>query len=517
VHLPVDDAEKSKRSPCGTVTKLGCALLIGALIGVCSLLSGCTARTYTAIPAFTDLDNSGSATAALQLTNPATGSEIEGYASAVSVNRGEDISLYVNTAEPKYAIEVYRVGWYGGAGMKKMTSAITLPGVVQPPPAVDNVSGIIECDWHDPYVLHVPSSHEPADWPSGIYVAKLTAGTSGKQSYITFIVRDDERHSDLLFQSSVTTYQAYNEWGGKSLYTKKRAFKVSFNRPYLRGHGTGDMLYWELSMARYLEKEGYDVAYTTDVDTHSRGDLLLQHKAFLSVGHDEYWSWQMRDNVEAALNRGVSVGFFGSNTAYWQIRFEPSSITGDADRTIVCYKNQGADPLSHSDDPAMRRLTTVKFRSHPVDRPEDSLVGVMYESDPVQTDIVVSDASHWIFEGTGLKNGDILHDLLGYEVDRVFDHPPAGMQRIGHSPYPFHGDTRYADMTAYTMPNGSTVFAAGSMQWSWGLADPGLEGKTYDNPAVRRATRNILTRFGAHPGVSDIGTLPARQILPEIN
>jgi hypothetical protein len=480
------------------------------LLGICVFMSSGRTKERrvqggdVVAPTRAAMESARPALAAIQLTDPALDAEIEGYASAVSVNRGEDIKLYVNTKEPNYTIEVFRVGWYGGRGTKKMMPAIRRRGLAQAPPVVDSASGLIECHWQDPYFLHVPNSPDPTDWPSGIYVAKLTAGTSGKQSYIIFVVRDDARPSDLLFQSSVTTYQAYNDWGGKSLYSKPRASKVSFNRPYVHGHGTGHLLYWELSMVQFLEKEGYDVSYTTDVDTHERGDLLPLHKAFLSVGHDEYWSWQMRDNVEAARDNGVNLGFFGSDAAYWQIRFEPSSITGDPDRTIICYKNQSADPMSHSDDPATRRLTTVKFRSHPVNRPEDALVGVMYESDPVQGDIVVSDASSWVFNGTGLNNGDHLPDLLGYEVDRTSDHTPPGAERIAHSPYPFRGNTRYADMITYRTASGSTVVSTGSMQWTWGLIDPEIQGKKYENPAVQQATRNILRRFGARPGVFTI-------------
>ncbi len=473
---------------------------LGALLCVSALMTSCTTnKTYAKIPTWAEMETARSATDALQITDPATNGEIEGYASAVSVNRGEDIKFFVNTSEPTYSIEVLRVGWYGGAGMMKMTPIASRTGVSQPPPILDAATGMVECDWRDPYVLHIPKSADPKEWQSGIYVAKLTAGTTGKQSYIVFVVRDDERPSNFLFQSSVTTYQAYNDWGGRSLYSAPRAFKVSFNRPYKRGHGTGDMLYWELSMVRFLEKEGYDVTYTTDVDTHAHGERLLNHKAFLSVGHDEYWTWQMMDHVEAARDHGVNVGFFGSNPAYWQIRLEQSAITGEPNRTIICYKNAGVDPYSSSDDPAVRRMTTVKFRSHPVDRPEDALIGVMYESDPVQADIVVSDAASWVFDGTGLKNGDILHDLLGYEVDKISGHAPANLQRIAHSPYDFHGNTRYSDMAVYTAQSGSTVIATGSMQWSWGLMDPQIDGKTYENPAVKRATHNILQRFGGHP------------------
>jgi hypothetical protein len=456
-------------------------------------------------PTAADMESAKSATNALQLTDPSSDGEIEGYASAVSVNRGGDIKLYVSTKEPSYTIEVLRVGWYGGRGMKSMMPPVTRSGLAQAPPVMDSASGLIECDWQDPYDLQVPDSDDLRAWPSGIYVAKLTAGLTGKQNYVVFVVRDDQRHSDLLFQSSVTTYQAYNNWGGRSLYSKPRASKVSFNRPYLHGHGTGHLLYWELSMVQFLEKEGYDVTYTTDVDTHERGNLLALHKGFLSVGHDEYWSWQMRDNVEAARDNGVHLAFFGSNVGYWQIRLDPSSITGDPNRTIICYKNQSSDPLSHSDDISKRRLTTVKFRSHPVDRPEDALVGVMYETDPVQSDIVVSDASSWVFEGTGLKNGDHLPGLLGYEVDRTSDHTPAGTHRLAHSPYAFRGNTRFSDMSVYTAPSGSIVFASGTMQWSWGLVDPQMEGKKFENDAVKKATHNLLRRFGARRRVSTVG------------
>ena len=139
---------------------------------------------------------------------------------------------------------------------------------------------------------------------------KLTGSSSRAESYIHFVVRDDDRRSALLFQTSVTTYQAYNEWGGMSLYSKPTAYEVSFNRPYQRGHGSGDFLFWEYSLLRFLERNGYDVTYTTDVDTHTRGHLIVRNKAFLSVGHDEYWSWEMRDALETALAFTSAAWFF---------------------------------------------------------------------------------------------------------------------------------------------------------------------------------------------------------------
>ncbi|HXN22738.1 MAG TPA: N,N-dimethylformamidase beta subunit family domain-containing protein [Candidatus Dormibacteraeota bacterium] len=472
-------------------------LLLAACLALFSL-AGC--QGFVATPPSADqLISARAIVDKWQLDNPARNHEIEGYASHASINRGEPIRLFVNTAEPTYTIEIYRMGWYGGTGAKKMLGPLTRPGTVQPAAITKPATGLLECNWGDPFLLYVPNSRDPADWPSGVYLAKLTASKSGTQSYITFVVRDDFRRSDLLFQASVTTYQAYNRWGGPSLYTTPRSYQVSFDRPYRRGHGSGDFLFWEYSMVRFLEREGYDVTYATDIDTHERGDLLRMHKGFLSVGHDEYWTWQMRDHIEAARDRGVGLGFFGANIGYWQIRLESSAITGEPDRTIVGYKNNAAlDPLANDPDPNKRKLTTTLFRNAPVNRPEDALIGVMHRSHTAQGDIVIEDAGHWVFEGTGLRSGDHLPGLLGYEVDEMFGHAPAGTKRIAHSPYQVKGEVRYADMTSYDWPSGSTVVAVGTIHWSWALDESFvLEGRKFANPAAQQATRNILRRFGA--------------------
>ncbi len=468
-------------------------------IAACGLASGCAGLENVNVPSGWDMIGGPQVAQALQLTNPANNREIEGYASAASVNRGEDIRFYVNTSEPSYTIEALRLGWYDGRGSRSMMEPVVVRGQQQEQPVIQTYSGLIECDWQNPYVLHIPASVDPKDWPSGIYVAKLTASPSGKQSYIPFVVRDDSRASDLLFQCSVNTYQAYNDWGGRSLYTDPRAHRVSFNRPYAAGYGTGDLLYWEYHMVRFLESQGYDVTYTTNVDTHARGELLTLHKAFLSVGHDEYWTWEMRDRVEMARNHRVNLGFFGSNVSYWQIRYEDSPVTKEPQRTIVCFKEQSPDPVSHESDSAVRRRTTVKFRSHIVGRPEDILVGQMWETWPVQGDMVITEASHWIFDGANLNNGDHLTGLLGYEVDRIWKHSPEGIHLIARSPYQHYGETRYSDMTIYTARSGAKVVALGTMQWNWGLSNVLIGGLSYECDPAKVATNNILQRFGALP------------------
>lgn len=443
----------------------------------------------------------------------AAAQEIEGYASATSVNRGESISLYVSTIDPEYTIEVFRMGWYGGRGARRVAGPIRRPGMKQPMPAPDPATLLVECDWSDPYVLNIPAnSNDPTDWASGIYLARLT-GSSGRQSYIIFVVRDDARRSDLMFQSSVTTYAAYNNWGGYSLYPidgldGKVAYKVSFNRPYRNpqrpsaGKGAGDFLSWEIQMLRFLEREGYDVVYSTNIDTDRDADELRKHRAFLSVGHDEYWTKGMYDAIESARDHGIHLAFFGANTAYWQIRLEPAVKSQQPRRTVVAYKY-----ATVSDDPmylSNPQLSTYLWREQvnpPINRPEAALVGVMYSYNSLDGDMVMADCSNWICDGTGLQRGSVLRGMLGYEVDALAPSSPAGITVLAASPFTACLDTgckqteqRTSHMTYYQAASGAGVFATGSMNWHWGLDAYGLYGDRV-NPAVQRMTRNVLNRF----------------------
>jgi hypothetical protein len=437
------------------------------------------------------------------LTNAAENREIEAYASWTSIDRGSPIQIFANTAEPSYKLEVFRVGWYGGAGGRRVFGPVTLGGTQQVTPKPDPVTGLIECDWKDPFTLYTDRS-----WTRGVYLAKLTAGQSNKQSYVSFVLRDDGGRSQLLFQTSVTTYQAYNNWGGKSLYgfnsTGVPAVKVSFNRPYTAGNGAGELFAWEINLLRFLEREGYDVAYCSSITTHNDSSMLRKRKAFLSVGHDEYWSAEMRKNIIDARNDGVHLGFFGANCCYWQIRLERSAVTGAPRRTIVCYKERfQEDPLFGIDN---SRVTAL-WRSDVVNRPEEQFIGIQYDFFPVDTDIIVDNASHFIFEGTGLSNGDRLPGLLGYEADRIFGGGPANLIRLCRSPVINGGDAiaepqssrvaaGLADMTIYTARSGALVFAAGTMQFNWGLDDGANSSRTrLVNPAAQQMARNLLGRF----------------------
>src|SRR5438445_463150 len=271
--------------------------------------------------------------------------QIKGYASATSVNLGESITFYV-TVNPaqQYTMDVYRMGWYQGLGGRLMQSIGPLQGVAQPDCPVDATTGLTECDWTASYTLTVPTT-----WTSGVFVVQLT-NAQGYQNYITFVVRDDARVADIMFQQAVATYQAYNNYPddsttGKSLYDfnsygantvtgTPRAAKVSWNRPYTQ-RGAGHFFTWDYYFVRWLERSGYDVKYSTDLDTHQNSERLLQSKAFLSGAHNEYWSKPMYDGVQQARDAGVHLGFFGADPVFWQVRLEASPLTSAADRVVV--------------------------------------------------------------------------------------------------------------------------------------------------------------------------------------
>jgi hypothetical protein len=469
------------------------------------------------------IENSRPGTSDWRLTSAASNHEIEGYASKTSVNRGGQIEFFVNTTDPSYSLEIFRVGWYGGLGARQMTAPVTLAGVQQSVPAPDPTTGIVDCNWTAPYTITTTDPSDPSKWLSGVYLVKLTGTTSGKQSYIIFVVREDSRPSDILVQQPVTTSQAYNAYGGTSLYTSNstnfvHAVNVSFNRPYDHGWGTGLFLSYEFDGFAFLEEEGYDVTYSTSIDTHESASNLLLHKVFLTVGHDEYWSWEMRQNVQHARDSGVSLGFMSANESFWKIRFQASTATGDADRVVVCYKDDEANSDPDASDPATYYLVTVLWREPYLSwpgSPEDGLIGEMSNlDDGVNSDVIISSLSpSWVFANTGLLVGSRLPGLLGYEVDQRYDDAssPPDVQVVTHSPYVSNGSTHYGDMTVYTTTSGSTVYAFGTIQWTWGLTDistPWGPSSPLLNGGAQQITRNVLNQLVSTSSITSASPTP---------
>ena len=434
-----------------------------------------------------------------QQSNDATG-QIKGYASATSVNQNQSITLFVTTNPAQtYTIDFYRIGWYGGLGGRLRLHAGPLDGTTQSSCPTDPTTGLIACNWTPSYTLTIPG-----DWTTGTYAALLT-NAQGYQNYVIFVVKDG-RPAALLYQEAVTTYEAYNNYPndsltGKSLYTYNsygantvagdpRAVKVSFDRPYT-ANGSGQFFYWEVYFVRWLERNGYDVTYTTDVDTHANGGALLNSKGFLSVAHDEYWSNEMFNAAMAARDAGVNLGFFTSDAATWQIRFELSA-SGVANRVIVCYKDATIDPVQGP-------TTTVEFRDPPVNRPEQTLEGVQFTSSIAfgsTVPYVVTNSSSWVYAGTGFHDGDSVLGIVGYEMDRLMSNYPGpnttNQTLLSHSPFTNTGGLPdYANSSIYQAPSGAWVFAAGTISWSRGLENifPGDQGA---DPRIQQTTANVL-------------------------
>jgi hypothetical protein len=430
--------------------------------------------------------------------------QIEGYASNSSVDEGQAISFFVTVNPPQtYTIDVYRLGWYGGRGGRFFEHIGPLRGQQQPDCPIDSDTGLRACSWQPSYTLTVRS-----DWTTGIYLARLT-NARRYQSYIVFTVRDDRRNAAVLYQQPVNTYQAYNNWpndqhSGKSLYGYNsygpptiggdpRAVKVSFDRPYSAGGGAGDLFQWEVYLVDWLERSGYDVSYSTDLDTHAGASRLLNFKAFLSAGHDEYWTEPMYDAVQSARDRGVNLGFMGANALYWQVRLE-AAADGTPDRVLVCYKDPGLDPIA---DPSLK---TINWRVVPVNRPEQELVGVQSAAQLPNNDnaeYVVADSTNWAYANTGVRDGTSISGLVGYEFDRRFaDYPlpayqPGTYALLSQSPVVnTAGESDSSNASIYRARSGAWVFASGTMSWSWALDKPG-----YVNPSIQQMTSNVLNRF----------------------
>ncbi|KAL3827675.1 hypothetical protein ACHAXA_000548 [Cyclostephanos tholiformis] len=458
--------------------------------------------------------------------------EIEGYMSRTSIQKGQSILLFFNTASEYVVIDIFRTGWYDGMGARRYAGPETVAGVKQIVPRPDE-QDIVSCNWTDPHL--VETNH---DWTTGVYLARMTESGNRTQSYAIFVVRDDSRviGPDVMFQLPVNTYQAYNYWGGKSLYGwgsggpdslpwgyKSRSLqtgakKVSFDRPYARsndpnaafGNGAGEYLTniqpihkypissasWNYNMVRWLERNGIDTSYVTNIDVHGGVDRFVKPKLFLTQGHDEYWSWEMRDQVEGLRDQGVSLAFLGSNTAYMQVRFENASGIGSRNaepRIMVCYRRMRKEPIKN-------HLRTLKWRE--VGRPESDMIGVAYIGDPFDADLVVANSSHWVFNGTGLSNGDVLPGLLGYEVDGIDRKSKISIDVLFETTLVRNNETFLCHGTIYTASSGAHVFSPGTMQWSWGLDDYGVMQNLRSSRLsriVEVVTWNVFIAAGIHP------------------
>jgi hypothetical protein len=440
---------------------------------------------------------------------------IEGYTGRLSYAPGEEVEFHVSTSADEYAMDILRLGGQDESVWRKAN----IPGEEHSVPANASSHG---CDWPSSFRLRIPDS-----WKSGYYHVDLRVKDDGgrfvhrnrrtAEGSLFFVVRAEVpgRDTKILLQLSTNTYNAYTNWGGHSLYSYHarnhlQGHRVSFNRPL-----TSQYANWEQPFARWAEQNGYKLDYAVNSDLEFHPELLKQYRLVLSVGHDEYWSTPMRDNLEKFIADGGNVAFLSGNTCCWQVRSEESG------RALVCWKQwYNLDPLYRTGN---QKLLSTLWSHHLVGRPENELTGVgflgggFHRSHGQFMDgpgsFEVHRPSHWLFAGTSLKRSDRFggkDTIVGYECDgcefRIEDGLPVPTHRDGTPesfvivatcPARWHpGDSFWyerfpkdrvgaAVMGVYT--RGGTVVTAGTTDWSHGLRG--------HDPAVERITKNILDKL----------------------
>lgn len=437
---------------------------------------------------------------------------IEGYCSRQSVAAGEAVDIMVSTNPPRpFQLEIFRLGYYGGRGARLMRSLGPFEGKTQPTPKTGE-KNLHECQWDSATRLTIP-----VDWVSGVYLGRLTTvpATASEpywQSYVVFIVRDD-RPADILFQCSDNTWQAYNRWPNNySVYTHPKGGQgpwadVSFDRPYGRqaqftsvvndplSMGSGEFLALEFPLAYWLEQQGYDVTYCSNSDmlTPERG---LKCRAFLSVGHDEYWDIRQFHSVTKMRDEGVNLLFLSGNSVCWVTPFR-ASTSGQPNRIIF-----RGGPYGGQNEYALNRL-----RDHgpfPEHGPDEGLLMGARNVEPVNGggDWIVTQPNHWIFEGTGVKKGDRIPGLIGWEYHGQPAELP-GLEVVAAGTA-WVGGERPQQWTAtiYPGPKGNYVFNAATIFWAQGMSSPPghtLPWSHWSRPhgpdaRVQRITKNLLDR-----------------------
>lgn len=430
---------------------------------------------------------------------------IEGYVTKTSLMPGESLDFKVSMRDPgKFRIDVYRMGYYGGKGGRHMATLGTFTGRRQEDPLM-SIERLRECKWETATTFTIPM-----DWPSGVYLGKLSIDEPfGKQSYVIFVVKE-RRKSDLLCQVSDLTWQAYNKWpfrdslyddGSTAVWYVGPNVRVSFDRPYSKygqlfdaplSAGSGEFLLWEFPMTYWLEQQGYDVTYCSNLDLHFHPDILSLTKVFLSVGHDEYWTREMFNAALKARDNGLSLAFFSGNSVHGQIQlFDSSNGTPGRSFSRMAQTTMG-------DEEKLMGLTSY---------------GVGFG------DWVVKKPEHWIYKGTNLKVGDKIPGIIGWE----YHGPPTpnipGLEIIAQGTLsPPAKEPHMA--VVYPGPKGNWVFNAGTIWWAEGLSNPpghipagesGMEeflrpgeypaghnpgGRTFGvNADVQRITANLLDKM----------------------
>ena len=434
-------------------------------------------------------------TDAWRLTRPALHGQIEGYALRISVDPGQPVGLRVSTTAPRFRVLAFRFGWYRGGEAHLVWRSGWLPGRQRGAPVFsDYTRRTVVARWHRSAT--VPT----AGWTPGAYLVKLVAST-GWQSDVPLILRSPTARGRVALVAPVATWQAYNVWGGYSLYQgangDRQAWAVSFDRPF-QAPGHADLLYGVVPVVVEAERLGIPLAYLTDIDIAAEPGVLDGARAYVSMGHDEYWTPGMRAAVMRARDHGTNLAFLGADTEFWRIRLT-RSLTGP-DRVVVGYRSDYLQDPMRSRRPG---LTTAPFSDPPVPRPEEALTGMRYACFPVDAPYRVVAPRWWGFAGTGAHAGRRFPHLVGVEADRVHPGPatPRTLRVLSSTPYSCNGIPTTSQSVYYTARSGAGVFDAGTLRWTCSMTR--RCGPVTLTRATTRFTRtvtaNVLRRFAEGP------------------
>lgn len=424
---------------------------------------------------------------------------IEAYTPNTSVLPGDLIPIHVSTSADDWAIVVFRIGDYGGLGGAKMETLGPFPGQDNGnKTSVDPETRAVRAGWPSAVAI------DTAGWEPGFYL--LHAIAKGKKTEIPVVVRTADVSGRVAVIASVTTWQAYNLWGGRSLYTEEgggfdgRSYAVNTNRPF-DGRGRGLLYAFEIPVVRVAEESGVPLAYMTNIDLSLAPEQLAGAAGAVSTGHDEYWSIPYRKSLAALRNRGGNLAFLGANTGYWRVRIS------DNGQIVTCYKSAGLDPVKNS------RQTTTRWRDEPKPEPENTVVGQLYDAYPANGALEIRDPGFFLFDGTGVSAGTQFPGLLGPETDRYYDlaTTPRPMQIPALSELSSKGNKTWSTMTYYTNDAGAGVVSTGTMGWCRSLPRPrniaGIPERTTE--FAKQVTLNIFQQSAAgpmgraHPAVDD--------------
>jgi hypothetical protein len=446
---------------------------------------------------------------------------IEGFATASSIDKSSSVNLKLTVlATTTFHVDVYRTGFYGGPGGRLYSSLTGLTATPQPNCTSDATTGLYDCsNWSSSLTITTTAS-----WPSGVYVAHVYRDDNGSDTQIIFVVRDEARAAALVYGVDFSSFQAYNNYGGKSLYSYNstgaatasgtaRAVKVSFDRPYTQPRDTNPNWYprSDFPTVTWLESQGDDVSYisSSDLDTRPVGS----HRAYMSAAHDEYWSGGMRTALEQARDAGTNLFFSGSNAVFWKIRFE-NGPGGGVNRVEVCYKS------SETGGPDPSGILTTLWRHPAVGKPENALIGQQYVGDedgvyfPLKVSAAEGTDRTWRFTGLDTQapgaSTSIGTSLVGWEWDlrdTANGFEPTGVKTLATSTatgnvfgatFAYTRGNTPTTVTKYTAPSGALVFSTGTNHWGRGLA-LNADGAGEPDRRIQQATTNVLEDMGVVP------------------